>query len=220
MKQSDIEVKYLMYDPFDEKTVSKLESYEEFKVDFGVSKKEVITYIILLYDMNTQLRREVPYLNQRKIIAAELAGFKKNKDGKFKKEYEDVMLGLNGTTEAAISKYIRLFANPKYISLVYYWSILSAEFFNISSSTESKDFKNTIANIEKLEAKINDHTQVLFGGDETMNIRRALYESVEKENLKLRPEDIANATEEELETILENPYGDYKPDKLKFKSHQ
>ena len=162
MKQSDIEVKYLMYDPFDEKTVSKLESYEEFKVDFGVSKKEVITYIILLYDMNTQLRREVPYLNQRKIIAAELAGFKKNKDGKFKKEYEDVMLGLNGTTEAAISKYIRLFANPKYISLVYYWSILSAEFFNISSSTESKDFKNTIANIEKLEAKINDHTQFLF----------------------------------------------------------
>ena len=53
-----------------------------------------------------------------------------------------------------------------------------------------------------------------------MNIRRALYESVEKENLKLRPEDIDNATEEELETILENPYGDYKPDKLKFKSHQ
>ena len=80
MKQSDIEVKYLMFDPWDEKTVSKLESYDEFKFDFGIPRDIFFTYMILCYDLNTQLRKEVPYFNQRKIVSAELAGFKQNKD--------------------------------------------------------------------------------------------------------------------------------------------
>lgn len=205
-----------MYDPWSEKTVKKLEAYEEFAVDFGISKEQVVAYIILMYDMNSPLRKEIPYFNQRKLMAAELAGFKKDKDGKFKADYEAIILGQNGLSESAISKYIRLFASPKYLALVYYWSILSLEFSNITSASESKDLKNTIANIEKLEAKINECTDILFGGDDTMNIKRALYESVEKENLKLTPEAIANA--DDIDDLIGNPYGeDYKFEKIKFK---
>lgn len=215
MKKSDLDTKTLMFDPFDEKTISKLESYEEFNVKFGVDKEKIVAYIILAYDLNTQLRREVPYFNQRKIIAAELAGFEKKPDGKFTDTYEKVLLGGNTDVNNAISKYIRLFAEPKYLSLVYYWSILSAEFENITGSKESKDYKNTIGNIEKLEAKIKECTDYLFGGGEVKDIKRALYESVEKENLRLRPEDIAMA--EDIDEIIGHPYGkDYKPEKLKY----
>jgi len=217
MKKSDIEIKYLMFDPWDEKTVSKLESYDEFKPDFGVPKQEFITYMILCYDLNTQLRKEVPYFNQRKIIAAELAGFKQNKDSTFKEDYENILIGENDLANEAISKYIRLFASPTYISLVYYWSILTSEFSNITAS-KSKDYKATIENISKLEVKINECTKILYGGDEVTNIRRTLYESVERENLKIRPEDIAYA--EDIDQLIESPYGEYKPGKLKFISHK
>jgi hypothetical protein len=238
MKREDLDIKHLMYDPFDQKTPSKLSEYDEFKGEFTytikkgkgedgeesvevvvIKKDKVCCYIILLYDMQTQLRREIPYLNQRKIIAAELSGFPKNKDGKFKKEYEDLMLGSNVKVSMAISKYVRLFSSPKYISLVYYWSILSAEYSNITSQSESKDFKNTIGNIEKLEAKINECVDILFGGKETEDIQKALYQSVERENLRLTPEVIANS--EDLESLLGSPYGeDYKIDALKFKGNK
>jgi hypothetical protein len=136
-------------------------------------------------------------------------------DGKFTDTYEEVLLGGNQAVNNAISKYIRLFAEPKYLSLVYYWSILSAEFENITGSKESKDYKNTIGNIEKLEAKIKECTDYLFGGGEVKDIKRALYESVEKENLRLRPEDIAMA--EDIDDLIGHPYGkDYKPEKLKY----
>ena len=108
-----------------------------------------------MYDKETQLRRELPYFNKRKLVAAEIAGFKQGKDGKLLEKYENILLGRNEKVNSAISKYIRLFASPKYLSLVYYWSILSAEFENVTSLKESKDFKNTIGNIEKLEIKIN-----------------------------------------------------------------
>jgi len=220
MNKSDIEVKYLLYDPFDVKTIGKLEEYDEFKGGFGLDKGEVCAYIILMYDKETQLRRELPYFNKRKLVAAEIAGFKQGKDGKLLEKYENILLGRNEKVNSAISKYIRLFASPKYLSLVYYWSILSAEFENVTSLKESKDFKNTIGNIEKLEIKINECVNFLYGGDEVKDIQKALYESVEKENLKLRPENIASMSEEELDEQLGSPYGDYKPEPLKYKGHR
>ena len=217
MNKSDIDVKSLMYDPFDPKTPNDLEEYDEFKGGFGLDKGQVCAYIILMYDKETQLRRELPYFNKRKLVAAELAGFEQGKNGKLLEKYEDVLLGKNEKVNGAISKYIRLFASPKYLSLVYYWSILSAEFENVTSLNASKDFKNTIANIERLEIKINECVNFLYGGDEVKDIQRALYESVEKENLKLRPENIALMDEDELDEQIGNPYGDYRPEKLKYK---
>lgn len=223
MNKSDINISLLMFDPFSDSTISKLEEYDELKGSFGteVDKQSVCAYIILLYDLNTQLRKEIPHFNRRKIVAAELAGFKKDKDGKFIPVYEDIIIGRNIKANEAISKYIRLFANSKYITLVYYWSILAAEYQNVvNPKSESSDYKSTIANIEKLEKNIDENSAYLFGGNEVRDIRKELYEAVEKKKLALRPEDIANA--ENVDDIIgDGPYGkDYKPDKLKYKSHK
>lgn len=220
MKKDDIDISVLMFDPWSKETVTRLEENDEFKQPFGIDKQKVISYIILVYDLKTQLRKEYPFFNQRKVVAAELAGFPKKKDGKFTVEYENVLIGKNERVNKAISKYIRLFYNPKYLMLVYYWSILSLEFENINNKKESSDFKNTIANIEKLEAKIVECEEFLYGGQEQRDAVQALYEEVEKENLRLKPENIAMA-ENVDEIIGEGPYGEgYKPEKLKYLGHK
>lgn len=216
VKKDNIDVSVLMFDPWSKETVSRLEENDEFKQPFGIDKQKVISYIILVYDLKTQLRKEYPFFNQRKVVAAELAGFPKKKDGKFTVEYENVLIGKNERVNKAISKYIRLFYNPKYLMLVYYWSILSLEFENINNKKESSDFKNTIANIEKLEAKIVECEEFLYGGQEQRDAVQALYEEVEKEKLAIRPEDIAMSDNVD-ELIGEGPYGGYKPSPLKFK---
>ena len=219
MKKEDIDTGKLMFDPFDIKTVSKLEYYDEFKEDFGIDKQKVCCYIILVYDLHTQLRKEVPYFNQRKIIGAELAGFSFKKDGHLVENYENILVGKNKQVNAAISKFVRLFASQKYLSLVYYWSIQSAEFENIVSNKESRDYQKTLLNLDKLEKGIEEKTEYLFGGNEVKDIVKALYESVEKENLKIRPEDIAMA--ENIDELIDSPYGkEYKPEKLKYKSNK
>jgi hypothetical protein len=219
MKKSDVDVKLLMFDPFDPKTVSRLEEYDEFTEDFGIDKSKIIAYIILLYDMNSQLRKEFPHFNKRKLVASELAGFEKVGD-KLKEKYEKVILGSNEKVNKAISKYIRLFGSSKYISLVYYWSILSAEYDNVAVNKDSSDYKSTIGNIAMLENKINECVEYLFGGDEMKSIQSALYEAVEKENLRLpRPEVIASA--DDIDDIIGvGPYNGYKPSPLKYKSHK
>lgn len=219
MKKENIDTRVLMFDPWDENTPSRLEEHDEFKQQFGVDKKKVVAYIILVYDLKTQLRKEYPFFNQRKVVAAELAGFPKKKDGKFMADFENILTGKNEKVNKAISKYIRLFYNPKYLMLVYYWSILSLEFENINNKKESSDFKNTIANIEKLEAKINECEEFLYGGPEQRDIVQALYEEVEKENLRLKPENIAMA-EDVDELIGEGPYESYKPERLRYLSHK
>jgi hypothetical protein len=218
MKKENIDISVLMFDPWDKNTVSRLEEYDEFKQQFGVEKQKAIAYIILVYDLKTQLRKEYPFFNQRKVVAAELAGFPKKKDGKFTTEYENILIGKNERINKAISKYIRLFYNPKYLYLVYYWSILSLEHENINNKKESSDFKNTIANIEKLESKIESLEEYLYGGKDERDVVQALYEEVEKENLRLKPENIALEDPDEL--IGEGPYGDYKPEELKYKGHK
>lgn len=220
MKKDDIDISVLMFNPFDKDTVTRLQEHDEFKQQFGLDKQKVISYIILVYDLKTQLRKEYPFFNQRKVVAAELAGFPKKKDGKFTVEYENVLIGKNERVNKAISKYIRLFYNPKYLMLVYYWSILSLEFENINNKKESSDFKNTIANIEKLEAKIVECEEFLYGGQEQRDAVQALYEEVEKEKLAIRPEDIAMSDNVD-ELIGEGPYGEgYKPEKLKYLGHK
>jgi hypothetical protein len=98
-----------------------------------------------------------------------------------------------------------------------YWSLLADEYKNASKITDSKERKDVIANTQNLLTKIKDLTQILFSGEEVMNIRIALYKGAEKRFRALTPEFITSATEEELDENIGKPYGKkYKPSKIKF----
>jgi len=64
----------------------------------------------------------------------------------------------------------------------------------------------------------------MFGSgkqDEVMAARKALYQMAEKERLKLNPESIVKMIIEEGELPESmNPYGKYKPEKIKFISDE
>lgn len=216
MDKSELDLSLFLYSPFDKKTVTKLEQYDEFKVDFGVDKAKFISYVILLFDFNTPLRKEVQLFYRRKAEAAIMAGFKIAK-GRFDKEVEDMLIGENKECNIAISRYLSLFGLPEYMELMGLESMLAFEMQNALKFSESQDFQVTRKNMKELTERINELTLVLFGGKEALEARKALYEFTEKDRLRIRPEHIA----EDLEAgkpILDgyNPYGEYKPSKLKF----
>jgi hypothetical protein len=220
MNKENIDVKLFRFNPFDSETVSLLEEeYEEFNKEFGVSKKQAISYLILFYDLNTPLRIRYPELISRKTECAKLAEFKTNSDGTFLKKYEDLMVGENELFNDAVSVYIRSFGSPEYISLNMYWNIFASEYKNAAKISTSKDYKDTINNIKKLQSEITELTDAIFGGHEVINMRMALYKGIEKERIKCRPEDIAAVRDEpeKLKEIIGSPYGDYIPEALKFK---
>ena len=103
-----------------------------------------------------------------------------------------------------------------------YWNIFASEYKNAAKISTSKDYKDTIANIKQLQNEITRLTDIIFGGHEVVNMRMALYKGIEKERVKLRPEDIAKVIEnkDKLTEIIGNPYGDYVPEGLNFISNK
>ena len=70
-------------------------------------------------------------------------------------------------------------------------------------------------NIEFLRIKIKELTEILYGGGETLNARRALYAGIEKDRFPLPDDGIKRLNQgDNLEDY--NPYGEYKVEKLKF----
>jgi hypothetical protein len=219
MNRSNIDIKLFRYNPFDPNTAALLEEeYDEFKVDFGVKKQQAVCYLILFYDLNTPLRIRYPELISRKTECAKLSDFKINSDGTFQKKYEDLMVGENDNFNNAVSAYIRGFGSAEYISLNMYWNIFASEYKNAAKISTSKDYKDTIANIKQLQNEITRLTDIIFGGHEVVNMRMALYKGIEKERVKLRPEDIAKIIDnkEKVKEVLGDQYDGYIPEEPKF----
>jgi hypothetical protein len=221
MNLSNIDCKDLMFNPLDESALKELQTYDEFREDFGVDPKKALVYLIIVYDLNTPLRTRYPLLTTRKNAGADIAGFPRDLEGEFEEEYSKLVFGGNKNFSKAIAKFVRLFGSTEYITLVMLWTILANEWENTQNTKDSSKYKDTIKNIQELNVQIKKYEQTLFGGDETIDVKRALYEAVEKESFRTtRPEDIALATnKEELNVLLDNPYGDdYTPDQLHFVS--
>jgi hypothetical protein len=219
MNKANIDIKLFRYNPFDPNTVTLLEEeYDEFKFDFGVKKEQAVRYLILFYDLNTPLRIRYPELISRKNECAKLSDFKTKPDGSFQKAYEDLMVGENEVFNNAVSAYIRSFGSPEYISLNMYWNIFASEYKNAAKITSSKDYKDTIANIKQLQNEITKLTDALFGGHEIINMRTSLYKGIEKERVKLRPEDIAKMLDDQkkIKEVLGDQYEGYIPEPLEF----
>ena len=209
MNRNDINIGLFKYNPFDPETAKKLEEqYEEFKPSFNINKEEATCYLILLNDLNTPLRERVPDFIERKKECANLAGFKKNKDGTFAQKYEDIILGNNDNYNSAEAVFIKSFGSVEYLSLRMHLNIMASEYINSTKLNKSQDFKSTLQNIETLEKKITQLTDVLFGGAEVVNMRTALYRQVEKDFIHPTPERIAKCkNKEELDKVIDvDPY--------------
>lgn len=208
-------VSTMLFNPNDENLVDKLSVYTEFnqkESDYGVDKLKLFRYIVVMYDMNSPLRLEYPDAWERKKVAALHVGFKVDKKGMFDKNVEAVLIGENNYVNLAMTKYVMLHGIPEYSALVAYQTGLGFEVIKTLRGTINPTITK---NIEFLRIKIKELTEILYGGGETLNARRALYAGIEKDRFPL-PDDVIKRLNQGDNLEDYTPYGEYKVEKLKF----
>ncbi len=218
MEIKDIDISKFRFNPLDVNIVDILEKeYPEFCENFGVDKGKAAVYLICFYDLRSPFTERYPDLIEKRKRCAHVAGFPFDKEGRYKKPYEDLMVGDNEAFNNASFAYMRSFGSPEYMALYIFWGYLASEYKNASREYNPKTNSESIKNVKLLLTEIKSLTEELFSGKETLNMRIALYSGIEKETKMLRPETISEATPEQLKSYLDNPYGDYEPENITFK---
>ena len=202
-----------LYDPFAPDTVDRLEEYEEFHFTVP-DKPKIVSYIILMYDIKSDLKKLYEGLYERKRNAALLAGFELT-NGKFEPWVESMILGENDSVNDAILRYVRLFGIPDATAYLAYTEILHKQVLAAMHETDEKKLKTIQDNIENAMDKVTVFERRIFSGDEVETVRAALYRYAEKVRLQLRPEDVANAIEKGDLKLADPYYAEVKTVKAK-----
>ena len=227
MELKDIDSSQFVFDFKDDKFVQKLRAHKQFllppklsytskdqTITFDYDYKQLFTYISLMYEIKSPLHVEVPAYPHRKTKAAQLAGYKFNKYDEFEPEVEAILIGDVEAVNIAIVHYVTMQRVADYLMYTSFQGLLQREHISAASGKAQKD---SIKNIKDLTAETERLSQKLFGGEESRKLRDTLYGAAEFERLKLRSEDIAKIVEETGDVPEDfNPYGDYKPSKIKY----
>lgn len=204
-----------LYDPLDEDLLAKLSKFSEFKVTIsGISKRNIVQYIILMYDKNNgEVRAAYPFYPQRKLEIAKAVGLVSGKKASTK--VENILVGKNEDVNRMIIRYLTLFNNPDLLLLASYYEI----YIKLNLRSYSGDFESkTITDLERVHNSINELTESVFGGKDETELRQELYKSIEEQSLGIRPEEIAEALKNDKNPVRGySPYsGEYLPEELKY----
>ncbi len=189
------------------------------ELDFGLPKKKVYQYLVLMYDIGSPMSRDISNYYQKKYKCAEVVGFPKNSQNKYEKDVTNMLIGKNEAFNKAASAYLAHTASPEYSQLVALHIILSEEMKNIFRGEIDDKSDQTL---DRVTQRMKSLTREIYGSgeyDEVAAARRALYEQIEKSIIKLRPEDIAEVLAEGRDLPKDfNPYddGDYKVEPMSF----
>jgi hypothetical protein len=193
LKLSDIDTSKCLFDPkkSDLLTIAKDIPPFDRELSYRVSKKMIITWIVLLYDQNSSLRKEIRSFPLRKGTAMILAGAKTDKEGRFERPVELILEAKNQDVNAMIVKYISLQNNPKYGQLIAYQTMYHLELAKIQNGAYIKS-NEIIKAIDTLASSIDKLTEEIVGGKgEAESILSAIYKEVTKD-ISISPESISN----------------------------
>ena len=181
--------------------------------------EDICRYIILMYDINSPMLREVRLYYERKARVAELLKFP-TKKGSWVPAAEEILVGRNEAFNELVAAYISNLGLPAYMQLVAYLEIQRIKTIEIFSGKIS-DKSDQI--LDRVTARIGEITRNLMGTGEVDEItiaRKALYQraQIDKSRLIPKPEDIVKILEAEGDLPEDfNPYGeDYKVEKSRF----
>jgi hypothetical protein len=207
MTLNDIDTSKFLEDPKSQSFVENM--IKRSKVfDLHIAKlkqKTILTYLVLVYDKESYFRKDIKSYLERKYKAGILVGFHMS-DGRFDKEVEEVLIGENEDFNRALVQYISLQYDVEYGRLVVYehnyYKMLDTAIKKWDDKGNLKSLIEDTANdIRKLEIAI-------FGGEEIINTKRALYEGTAQTGLRIRPEDIVERISmNQLEDL--SPWGNY-----------
>ena len=204
-----------LYNPKQPDFVQKMEAASEVfreKLPSEITKKRFFTFIVLMLDPNSELRKNISSLPQRKTLAAMVSGFQLT-DNRFSPIVESCIVGENDIAAKMMAEYCVLSGGVNFLIYTSYVRILTDV---VAASFKADKAKDSVATISKLKQEIEESERKLFGGDEIANMKQALYLSSKQISLNLRPEDVIEKMEKgELLTDF-NPYGTYIPNKLTY----
>ena len=215
MKLEDINTSKFLFDPKEKDFVSNMiKRSAAFDLELGINVKMLLTYVALVYDINSEIRRNARLdYSQRKVEGAITTGFSmKNK--RFAKDVERLLLGEDDSFNRAIVEYVCLSLNNDY-KLLYVLEENYNDMIKDHSNSVKKFTNNDRKLLTEMSGQIKGLESLLFGGQEVMNARRALYEGTEAIRDRFRLED---AVEKQEKDGLEdwNPFPGYTPDNLSF----
>lgn len=179
----------------DKELLKRFEHLPEFQEKIGGARMmpHLVRYIILMYDMNSEMKEYWPELGVRKRECALMAGFELTEDQMFDPFVEDILLGRNPYVNDMIVRFVRMFDNPYYLVYVTTFNMLYNEISRSFMDMESKDVKVMNDNLTKLNQQANEYAELMLKGDNLVSLKKGLYKNMEKENLGLRPEEVAAA---------------------------
>ena len=152
--------------------------------------KKLIQYIILMYDPESPMRREVGNYMQRKGACAEIVGFTKA-GHKRSKDVDGMLIGTDKGVNILIAAYLGHLAMPEYTQLIVLLEIQRTKALEAFSSDVSDTTHKTM---EAVTTSITKITKDLFGSgdyDEIKMARQALYEQANLDKPP-RPEDVVD----------------------------
>jgi len=165
-----------------------LKEYKETKKTIPLNN--ILKYVILMYDVQSPMQKEVKDYYAKKRESAKAAGFPVGADGKWREDVVAILIGENEWFNDLVVRYLALLALPEYTQLVVYLELLARRTKKI---LDGEDDDKTHIIVNNLTEKIKQLTNLIFGSGETDEIqqaRRALYEQAEEERVRMRPEDI------------------------------
>jgi hypothetical protein len=178
-----------------------------------VNRKKFFTFVVLCLDPESELRKNVASLPQRKTLAAIAAGFHLDDNNRFNPVVESVLVGENETAARIMAEYCFLAAGLEFVVYTSYVRIFAEV---VAMSFKADKAKDSVALISKLKQEIEESERKIFGGDEVSNMKKALYLSSKQVVLNIRPEDMVEKLEKGEALDEFNPYGNYKTNKLTY----
>lgn len=210
MTLKDIDSSKLLFDIHDKDLVDQFKKkFTEFTdYESKIDDKKVVQYIILMSDVNSPLRISVKDYFQRKYTAATVVKFPMVKKA-FSEEAEKIIIGENAAVNASMVAYIASYGKPEYSLLMSFMALMSFEMQKAFAGNPSKDSDKII---DRISGKVMSLTKDFFRSgdtDEYSRVKQCLYARIEKEKLRLRPEQIIKNLESEGYLPEDfNPYGE------------
>lgn len=210
MTLKEINSEKLLFDIHSDDLVEQFKTkFQEFQLyDGKVDAKKVCQYLILMYDMASPMQTEKADMYERKYACALMCKFPMAKKV-FIKEAEDILVGQNDAANQTAVAYIASYGQPNYTLLQAFMALMSFETQKVFAGTTGKDSAKTINDVS---TRIQSLTRDFFKSgdyDESSYLRQVLYARIEKERLRLRPEQIIRYLEDNNELPEDfNPYGD------------
>ena len=217
MKLSEITTDKTRYDVHRRDLITAMGADIQIFADYlgKLPTKKLFQYIILMYDPESTMRREVGHYMQRKSECAKIVGFQSDGE-KWVPGVEEMLIGRDEGFNKLVAAYLSHIALPEYTELIV---LLEIQRIKTMEAFSGEVTDNTHKTIQAVTENISRITKKLFGSgefDEIQAARRALYaqSNIDKPP---RPEDMVDMINDSGLTPDCNPYGvDYVVEEAHF----